>query len=76
MGKCQYVLAKHTGTFEVLQKNVPCGNGKVTCTQEITVNVKGLKISVVRGGVVSVDKKPVILPYYYKGKAIKNWIFK
>ena len=68
MGKCQYVLAKHPGKFEVLQKNEPCGNGKVTCTKAITVKVKGLTIHVIRGGLVTVDGASVTPPYNNKGK--------
>lgn len=73
MGKCQYVLVKRNGTFEVLQKNEPCGNGKVACTTAITVIVKSLKIDVVRGGVVTVDGVFVIPPYNNKGEKEKGY---
>ena len=63
MGKCQYVLAKHTGTFEVLQQIEPCGRRGATCNKAITVNIKGLKIHIVRGGLVTVDGVPVTPPY-------------
>ena len=68
MGKCQYVLAKRPGKFEVLQENEPCGNGKVACTKAITVKVKGLTIHVDRGDVVTVDGASVTPPYSKKGK--------
>lgn len=67
-GKCQYVLAKHNGTFEVLQRNVPCGSGNASCTKAITVIVKSLKIYVISGGAVTVDGVWVIPPYNKKGK--------
>lgn len=72
MGKCQYVFAKHVGTFEVLQKNAPCGRSGATCTQEITVNVKGIKIHIVRGGAVTIGGVPATPPYNHEGRKKKN----
>ena len=76
MGKCQYVLAKHTGTFEVLQQNEPCGRRGATCSKAITVNIKGLKIHIVRGGIVTVDGVPVTPPYNNKGRVKERFIYK
>ena len=72
MGKCRYVFAKHVGTFEVLQKNARCGGSGATCTQEITVNVKGIKIHIVRGGPVTIGGVPVTPPYNRAGRKKKN----
>ena len=69
MGRCQYTLAKDAHkNFVVLTKNQPCGNGKVTCTNSVTVTVKGLKIHVARGPRVTVFGFSVRLPYNNKGK--------
>ena len=69
MGRCQYTLAKDAHkNFIVLTKNKPCGNGKVTCTDSVTVTVKGLTIHVRRGGQVTVFGASVRLPYKNKGK--------
>ena len=69
MGKCEYILAKSGNTFEVLQKNEPCGsNGNVSCIRKITVKVKGLDVRFARDSFVVVDGKPRGLPYKNKGK--------
>ena len=67
MGRCQYVLAKDSeNKFEVLQKNERC-NGRATCTNAVTVTVKGLKIHVAKGGQVTVFGIAKRLPYNNKG---------
>ena len=51
------MLAKDSAgnQFEVLQDNEACGNGEVSCTKSLTVNVGGLTIFLERGGLVKVD---------------------
>ena len=73
MGHCEYVLAQDTDDkFTVLAKNKLCGSsakrGQVTCVYTVTVKVKGLKIKLLRGGLVQISDKNTNLPYHNQGK--------
>lgn len=70
MGKCEYVLAKVSegDKFSIIQDNEHCGRKKASCTNAVTLKVKGLNIRVERGGNVTVDGTPAKLPYNNKGK--------
>ena len=73
MGRCQYVLAKDSeNKFEVLQKNEICNGVATTCTNAITVTVKGLKIHVAKGGQLTVFGISVRLPYNNRGKKMNK----
>lgn len=69
MGKCEYVLAKDSQKkFVIIQDNEPCGRKKASCTNAITLKIKGFEIRLVRGGNVTVNGTSVTLPYNNKGK--------
>ena len=68
MGKCEYILAKDSKErFVVLQDNEPCGRGKATCTNAVTVKIKGSIIYQSRGGNVLVNDTNITLPYANQG---------
>ena len=68
MGKCEYILAKDSKeSFVVLQDNEPCGRGKATCTNAVTVKIKGLIIYQSRGENVLVNDTNITLPYANQG---------
>ena len=70
MGNCKYVLAKDTsGSFTVLVKNKPCGDLQRSCTYTVTVMVKGLHIKLLRGGLVQLSGKNIVLPYKNQGNS-------
>ncbi|CAB4005214.1 Hypothetical predicted protein [Paramuricea clavata] len=74
MGKCEYVLAKDSNeTFMILQDSEPCGRGKATCTNAVTVNIQGTIIYLRRGENVLVNGANVTLPYSNQGMNIKTF---
>ena len=74
MGQCKYVLSKDLAgnQFEVLQGNEACGNGEISCTKSLTVNLGGLTIFLERGGLVKVNENEVSEFPYVNGGIMKN----
>ena len=60
------------GQFEVLQGNEACGNGEISCTKSLTVNLGGLTIFLERGGLVKVNENEVSEFPYVNGGIMKN----
>jgi hypothetical protein len=68
MGLCEYVLSKDLdNSFKVLTKNELC-NHRYSCVASVTVFVKGLKLSISRGGLFTVFGIPKTAPYINQGK--------
>uniref|UniRef100_A0A2K6T6R8 Kielin cysteine rich BMP regulator n=1 Tax=Saimiri boliviensis boliviensis TaxID=39432 RepID=A0A2K6T6R8_SAIBB len=64
-GSCSYVLAKdcHGGDFSVHVTNDDRGRRGVAWTQEVAVLLGDLAVQLLQGGAVTVDGRPVALPF-------------
>ena len=53
MGSCNYVLTQERlvepPTFRILVENMPCGSTGMSCTKAVSVEVRGLRVQLVRG---------------------------
>ncbi|EHH17663.1 hypothetical protein EGK_14117 [Macaca mulatta] len=64
-GSCSYVLAKdcHSGDFSVHVTNDDRGRSGVAWTQEVVVLLGDVAVRLLQGGAVTVDGRPVALPF-------------
>uniref|UniRef100_A0A2K5U3V8 Kielin cysteine rich BMP regulator n=1 Tax=Macaca fascicularis TaxID=9541 RepID=A0A2K5U3V8_MACFA len=64
-GSCSYVLAKdcHSGDFSVHVTNDDRGRSGVAWTQEVAVLLGDVAVRLLQGGAVTVDGRPVALPF-------------
>lgn len=70
MGDCRYTLLEEVnGTYSVEVENVQCGSGGITCTRTIEITLgESEKITLVKGGDISVNDVAIQVPKYYA-----NW---
>ncbi|XP_014397303.1 PREDICTED: kielin/chordin-like protein [Myotis brandtii] len=64
-GSCSYVLARHCrgGDFSVHVTNTDRGRSGVAWTQEVAVLLGDVAVRLLQGGAVTVDGRPVALPF-------------
>ncbi|PIK39863.1 putative SCO-spondin-like [Apostichopus japonicus] len=70
VGDCRYTLLEEVnGTYSVEVENVQCGSGGITCTRTIEITLgESEKITLVKGGDISVNDVAIQVPKYYA-----NW---